>query len=57
MMEVQKDRFPAGEWNIYVAQASDGFTQSGDAQRCVEMLNDDIMPISQYYASAGPGLL
>ncbi len=50
MMEVQKDRFPAGEWNIYVAQASDGFTQSGDAQRCVEMLNDDIMPISQYYA-------
>lgn len=50
MLEVQKDRFPAGEWNIYVAQASDGFTQSGDAKRCVEMLNDDVMPISQYYA-------
>jgi uncharacterized protein len=50
MLEVQKDRFPAGDWNIYVAQASDGFTQSGDANRCVEMLQDDIMPISQYYA-------
>ncbi len=50
MLEVQKDRFPANEWNIYVAQASDGFTQSGDAKRCVEMLNEEVMPISQYYA-------
>lgn len=50
MLEVQKDRFPAHEWNIYVAQASDGFTQSGDAQRCVEILDQDVMPISQYYA-------
>ena len=50
MLEVQKDRYPAAEWNIYVAQASDGFTQSGDAARCVEILNDEVMPISQYYA-------
>ncbi|MEM9494882.1 MAG: YeaH/YhbH family protein [Pseudomonadota bacterium] len=50
MLEVQKDRFPAHEWNIYVAQASDGFTQSGDAKRCVEMLQTDVMPVSQYYA-------
>ncbi|MFQ5563364.1 MAG: YeaH/YhbH family protein [Parvularculaceae bacterium] len=50
MLEVQKDRFPARDWNIYVAQASDGFTQSGDAQRCVEILNEHVMPISQYYA-------
>ena len=50
MLEVQRDRYPAGEWNIYVAQASDGFTQSGDAKRCVEILDQDVMPISQYYA-------
>jgi hypothetical protein len=50
MLEVQKERFPAHDWNIYVAQASDGFTQSGDAQRCVEILDQDVMPISQYYA-------
>lgn len=50
MLEVQKDRYSAGEWNIYVAQASDGFTQSGDAARCVEILDQDVMPISQYYA-------
>lgn len=50
MMEVQAERFPAHEWNIYVAQASDGFTQSGDAKQCVQLLQDDVMPISQYYA-------
>ena len=50
MLEVQKDRYSASEWNIYVAQASDGFTQSGDAKRCVEILNEMVMPISQYYA-------
>lgn len=50
MLEVQKDRFPAQEWNIYVAQASDGFTQSGDAKACVELLGEQVMPISQYYA-------
>ena len=50
MLEVQKDRFPAAEWNIYVAQASDGYTQGGDARRCVELLDEEVMPISQYYA-------
>ncbi|MEO0398342.1 MAG: YeaH/YhbH family protein [Pseudomonadota bacterium] len=50
MLEVQQDRYPAGEWNIYVAQASDGYTQGGDAKRCVELLSDDVMPIVQYYA-------
>ena len=50
MLEVQKERFPAHEWNIYVAQASDGFTQSGDAKHCVQLLQEHVMPISQYYA-------
>lgn len=50
MLEVQEDRYPAHEWNIYVAQASDGYTQSGDAKRCVEILDEAVMPISQYYA-------
>lgn len=50
MLEVQKERFPAHEWNIYVAQASDGFTQSGDAKQCVQLLQDAVMPVSQYYA-------
>ena len=50
MLEIQKERYASADWNIYAAQASDGYTQSGDARRCVEMLNDQIMPLCQYYA-------
>ena len=50
MIRIWKDRYSTADWNIYAAQASDGYTQAGDAQRCVEMLNNDIMPICQYYA-------
>lgn len=50
MLEIQKARYASADWNIYAAQASDGYTQSGDARRCVEMLNTDIMPLCQYYA-------
>ena len=50
MLEIQRERYASADWNIYAAQASDGYTQSGDARRCVEMLNNDIMPLCQYYA-------
>jgi len=50
MLEIQRERYTTADWNIYSAQASDGYTQSGDAKRCVELLNGDLMPICQYYA-------
>jgi hypothetical protein len=50
MLEIQRERYATADWNIYVAQASDGYTQSGDARRCVEMLNNDVMPLCQYYS-------
>lgn len=50
MLKIQAERYPPDQWNIYVAQASDGYTQSGDANRCVELLTSEILPISQYYA-------
>lgn len=50
MIKVAKDRYATDAWNIYVAQASDGYTQSGDAQYCVELLTNIIMPMCQYYA-------
>ncbi|MCQ8184130.1 YeaH/YhbH family protein [Parvularcula maris] len=50
MQDIQRDRYPTDDWNIYVAQASDGYTQSGDAQRCVQLLNEEVLPILQYYA-------
>jgi uncharacterized sporulation protein YeaH/YhbH (DUF444 family) len=50
MLEIQKARYATADWNIYAAQASDGYTQSGDARHCVEMLDTQIMPLCQYYA-------
>jgi uncharacterized sporulation protein YeaH/YhbH (DUF444 family) len=50
MLEIQRERYVTADWNIYAAQASDGYTQSGDARHCVEMLNEQIMPLCQYYA-------
>jgi uncharacterized sporulation protein YeaH/YhbH (DUF444 family) len=50
MLEIQKERYTTSDWNIYAAQASDGYTQSGDARRCVELLETSLMPICQYYA-------
>ncbi|MFN9975860.1 MAG: YeaH/YhbH family protein [Phycisphaerae bacterium] len=50
MKRIVHARYAPGEWNIYAAQASDGYTQTGDATRCVEMLNQDLMPICQYFA-------
>ena len=50
MLEIQKERYATADWNIYAAQASDGYTQSGDAKRCVELLESELMPICQYYA-------
>jgi hypothetical protein len=50
MLEIQSERYVTADWNIYAAQASDGYTQSGDARHCVEILNEQIMPLCQYYA-------
>ena len=50
MKRIAHERYGTGEWNIYAAQASDGYTQTGDASRCVDLLNEDLMPICQYYA-------
>jgi uncharacterized protein len=50
MMEIQRERYATADWNIYAAQASDGYTQTGDARHCVELLNGEIMPLCQYYA-------
>ncbi len=50
MLEIQSARYATADWNIYAAQASDGYTQTGDARHCVELLDGEIMPLCQYYA-------
>ncbi|WP_340265946.1 YeaH/YhbH family protein [Sphingobium mellinum] len=50
MMEVVKDRYSPSDWNIYVAQASDGDTLASDNARVVGLMQDAILPIAQYVA-------
>jgi hypothetical protein len=50
MEEIIRARYPAGDWNIYGAQASDGDNWHHDSGRCRELLADKILPLCRYYA-------
>ncbi|NHO52603.1 DUF444 family protein [Acetobacter estunensis] len=50
MIHVQRARYPAQQWNIYVAQASDGDNTTSDTPHAVKLLEEDILPVVQYYA-------
>lgn len=50
MLRVVNERYPVEDWNIYAAQASDGHNFDDDMERCVTMLERDILPICQYFA-------
>ncbi len=50
MLEVSADRYSPDDWNIYVAQASDGDTMSSDNARVLSMMQNAILPIVQYFA-------
>ncbi len=50
MNEVMRDRYPSSEWNIYAAQASDGENYSGDSEKCLALLDEELMPACQYFA-------
>ena len=48
--EVIRARYPTNEWNLYVAQASDGDNWHHDSSRCKEILEEKILPLVRYYA-------
>jgi uncharacterized protein len=50
MIAARDARYPAADWNIYCAQASDGDNSGGDSLACVALLADEILPKTQYYA-------
>jgi uncharacterized sporulation protein YeaH/YhbH (DUF444 family) len=50
MRNVIDARYPASDWNIYAAQASDGDNFVSDSQRCITLLDEAIMPLCQYFA-------
>lgn len=50
MLRVVGERYPTGDWNIYVAQASDGDDTASDVPVCVDLLKEKVLPICQYMA-------
>ncbi|MCW8880290.1 MAG: YeaH/YhbH family protein [Kangiellaceae bacterium] len=49
MLEIQQDRYPAADWNIYAAQASDGDNWNDDSRICHKILTDKILKLVRYY--------
>jgi hypothetical protein len=47
--KVMSERYGSGEWNSYVAQASDGDNWDNDSLQCKQLLINTIMPLVQYY--------
>ena len=50
MSEIIEERYPASEWNIYAAQASDGENFPRDSHGCAALLDKHLMPMIQYFA-------
>ncbi|WP_186418718.1 YeaH/YhbH family protein [Bosea sp. CS1GBMeth4] len=50
MQRVIAQRYPSREWNIYAAQASDGDNLASDSERCLGLMDNEIMRLCQYFA-------
>jgi uncharacterized sporulation protein YeaH/YhbH (DUF444 family) len=50
LTKVMHERYPSSDWNVYVAQASDGDNWDNDSITCRELLINTIMPSVQYYS-------
>ncbi len=48
--QIIEARYPSSDWNIYVAQASDGDNWDSDSPQCREILQNNLLPLLQYYA-------
>jgi uncharacterized protein len=50
MQRIIAERYSPQDWNIYVAQASDGDNSPDDNRGCAALLTEAILPICQYFA-------
>jgi len=50
MEQIIHERYPASDWNIYAAQASDGENWSDDSPQCRDLLQGSILQDVQHYA-------
>ncbi len=48
--QIMRARYSSQDWNIYVAQASDGDDYGDDSAICSKLLADKILPLVRYYA-------
>ncbi|WP_404299852.1 YeaH/YhbH family protein [Alicycliphilus denitrificans] len=48
--QIMRTRYPVGDWNIYVAQASDGDNFHDDGGNCRSLLAERILPLVRYFA-------
>ena len=61
MARIVKERFSPADWNIYAAQASDGDNIPEDMGNCIDLVENQLLPASQYFAyievseHSGPG--
>ena len=56
LLKVVAERYRPDDWNIYVAQASDGDNLARDNPRTVSLMEDQILPIAQYVAYIEVGM-
>lgn len=50
LIKVMHERYTSSDWNIYVAQASDGDNWDSDSIQCRQLLVNTVMQSVQYYA-------
>jgi uncharacterized protein len=61
MDRIVKERYSPADWNIYAAQASDGDNIPDDMGHCIDLVENALLPASQYFAyievseHSGPG--
>ncbi|HSY26989.1 MAG TPA: YeaH/YhbH family protein, partial [Burkholderiaceae bacterium] len=50
LTKIMHERYASSDWNIYVAQASDGDNWDNDSIACRQLLINTILPAVQYFA-------
>lgn len=48
--EIMDERYSPSEWNVYFAQASDGDNWSDDNNKLLDIIQNDILPVSQFFS-------
>ena len=54
-LKIIEARYPVADWNIYIAQASDGDNENGDNDRATALMRDGLLPLSHGDVELGFG--